>query len=100
MSRQTTRQHMRELAKAERTEAKLFLRRIARQELKERQSRRELDGSYTGLAVALCIAPSRSRIASRKVQKGKAFGRILRITVEDGREFAFHATKGMREHRV
>lgn len=68
--------------------------------LLQRQSEREKAGAYVGRSVAMAIAPSRSRVNKRKVQKGKPFGRIIRKIDEYGREFRLHATKGWRSYRA
>lgn len=80
-------------------------RRNVQRELLARQTRREKEGFYYGRPVADAISPSRSRVTTRKVKKGQAFGRIIRTKFSDGtdgvaigREWQFHATKGWRSY--
>ena len=100
MSRQTKRQASRIQAKLASAAARKKERAAAKRKLLERQTKREKDGLYTGRSVALSIAPSRSRANERRVQKGKAYGRILRTEIIGSREVSFHATKGWRSHRA
>lgn len=100
MTRQTDRQYAREVAKAEFASAKMEARKTAKRSLLERQTVREKAGAYTSRSVAAAISPSRSRVTTRKVKKGVAFGRILTSEIFGGREFSFHATKGWRSHRA
>lgn len=100
MSRQTERQFARAVAKADFSRAKLEARKVAKRALLERQSAREKNDGYTGRSVAAAMAESRSRVSSRKVRKGDAFGRIIKTVTEGGRENSLHATKGWRSHRA
>lgn len=100
LSRQVSRQIARRQAKNSAAEKSEADRTAARRELLRRQSEREKSGFYTGRSVGANVSPSRSRIQKRKVQKGKAFGRILRTISECGREIQFHATKGCRNFRA
>ena len=93
MSRQIKRQMERVAAKAERSASIIETRKQRGRALLERQSVREKAGAYEGRrSVASALAPSRSRINSRKVQKGQFQGRIIKTV--DG--YDYHATKGWR----
>lgn len=98
MTRQIARNAARTAAKIAASGAKLTARTVAKRALLERQSAREKSDAYTGRSVAASIAPSRSRITTRKVKKGKAFGRTLTVETTGGREISYHATKGWRSH--
>jgi len=99
-SRQVFRQIARHAAKAEAGRAKEQARVETRRALLARQTEREKADFYAGRSVAASIAPSRSRIAKRKVAKGTGHCRILRTIVEFGRENQYHATKGWRSYRA
>ncbi len=93
MTRQMKRAESRAAAKIDRAHNVRLERHNRQRDRLERQSRRELEGFYEGTpSVASRIAPSRSRINSRKVQKGQAFGRIIRKAFG----WHLHATKGWR----
>jgi hypothetical protein len=101
MSRQVRRQIERRAAKSEASRAKVEARKVARRERLERQTAREKAGFYDSLpcSVAQAVTPSRSRIHTRKVSKGKPHGRILPGRTgfsAAGRELELHATKGWR----
>lgn len=100
MSRQTKRHEARTAAKAEASAAKITSRKTAHRALLERQTARENAGAYSERGVAAFISPSRSRIATRTIKKGKAFGRIIKTIVVGGDEISLHATKGWRVHRA
>lgn len=100
MSRQTQRDFARAVEKSVTSKAKQEARTKAKRALLERQTTRENAGAYDDrLPVSAMIAPSRSRVSTRKVQKGKPFGRIIR-TLVTGREFMLHATKGWRSYVI
>lgn len=91
MTRQYTRQIERAETKKSRSLAIIADRRAARNALLQRQTNREKADFYSR-PVANVITPSRSRIHTRIVQKGKAYGRIIRAVAG----MALHATKGWR----
>lgn len=99
MSRQMLRAEERANAKTTKHTEYLAARAAAKRDLLDRQTEREKAGAYVGRSVAAAIAPSRSRLDKRKVQKGKPFGRIIRSIDDLGREFRLHATKGWRLYR-
>lgn len=99
VSRQIRRARERQAAKNEVTALKQAKRKLARRELLERQTRREKEDQYSGPSVASCVAKSRSRLNSRKVQKGALEGRII-LTVTGKRERKYHATKGWRDYAL
>ncbi len=93
MTRQQRRHEERAQAKLAASQQKADDRIAARRDRLRRQKERAASGFYDEAAtVASRIAPSRSRVSERRVQKGKAFGRII-LTNGD---FALHATKGWR----
>lgn len=100
ISRQVTRAEERAAKKFAASTLKANARRTAKRALLERQTLREKSDAYTGRSVAAAIAPSRSRLDKRKVQKGKPFGRILVSETIGSREYSYHATKGVRSHRA
>lgn len=101
VSRQVRRAQERQLDKEDRRLAKHALRTFAARKLLKRQTAREKSGFYEGtMPVAACLTPSRSRVTKRLVKKGQGYGRIIKEFVEDGREIAFHATKGWRSNRL
>ena len=100
MSRQVERSIAREGVKLSASHKIAETRKAAKRALLERQTEREKSDAYTGRSVASSISPSRSRVMTRKVKKGAAFGRILTTEEIGGREVSYHATKGWRSHRA
>lgn len=96
-SRQVRRHNEREAAKRSHANGLTQARIATRRAKLQRQSEREKSRFYEGTrSVAASVALSRSRINSRKVQKGKAFGRHIRKSEFYGKAFVLHATKGWR----
>lgn len=91
MTRQVERQIARIKANRASSEAYKAARAEAKRVLLERQAARE-KAEYYGRPVAMDISPSRSRIHSRTVKKGKPDGRLIWPD--------FHATKGPRKLRA
>lgn len=91
-SRQVQRAEIRRQLKLMFQERKKEAFNIQSRSLRQRQLRREKEGSYSGLSTVACMAGSKSRIGERQVMKGQYEGRIL-FETERG---AYHATKGWR----
>ena len=102
VSRQVLRQGARMEAKTRLSNEKLLARKAAKRTLLDRQSLREKEGLYSAPSVASAKSPSRSRLNSRKVNKGSLSGRIILtkivVTPTGNREHQFHATKGWRSY--
>jgi hypothetical protein len=101
ISRQVRRQQEREQQKLIRLNERHHARATAQRERLDRQTIREKSGFYSGTpSVASVMAPSRSRLTTRKVNKGTFGGRIIKVINKITHELQLHATKGWRTYRA